>query len=196
MIKAGITGGIGSGKSMICRIFAMLNVPGYNADAEARILTDTDPEIRKGLITLAGDHLFQGKSLNRSLLAEYIFQDKSLLEKVNKLIHPRVAAHFADWCSKNADHPYIIQESAILFESGFYRLFDKIVTVSAPENLRIRRVVMRKGMTPEKIKVIIQNQMPEEEKIRRSDYTIINDGKMPVLPQVLKLHQLFISTGT
>jgi dephospho-CoA kinase len=196
MIKIGITGGIGSGKSLICKVFTRFGIPIYYADDEAHYITDQDPEIRKKIIALTGEHIYSGNELNRQVLAAYIFNDKSLLEQVNRIIHPKVAAHFNDWCTHHTDHPYIIQESAILFESDAYKNFDKIVTVSAPEPIRIRRVLSRKNMTPGKIKAILRNQLDEKEKIDRSHYIVINDNTQLVIPQILHLHQIFLQIST
>jgi dephospho-CoA kinase len=196
MIKIGITGGIGSGKTLICEVFKILGSPIYYADDEAHYITDHDPEIRKSIISLTGEHIYAGNELKRQLLAEYIFNDKSLLKQVNRIIHPKVADHFNNWCIHHKHHPYIIQESAILLESDAVKYFDKIVTVSAPEPVRIKRVLSRKNMTPEKIKAILRNQWDEKEKIKRSDYIIINDNKQLVLPQVLHLHQVFLQLAS
>ena len=151
------------------------------------------PLIRKELVTLFGDTIYQGKELNRIRLAELIFNDKDLLGKVNKIIHPVVGRHFKEWCTKHTNQPFIIQESAILFESGAYRSFDTTVTVTAPEDIRISRILLRKNMTPEKARTIIRNQLPESELIRRSAYAIVNDDLQPVIPQVLQLYRIFFS---
>ena len=191
MIRVGITGGIGSGKSLICQVFSCLGVPVYYADIEARLLMDYDPEIQQELKTILGAAFFDRGILNRNRMASAIFSDKSLLDRVNNLIHPGVAAHFSGWCKRHAGSPYIIQESAILFESNAYRNFDKIITVTAPEEIRIQRVITRKNMTPEKAASIMRNQLPEAEKLSRSHHVIVNDGTELVIPQVLKLHYSF-----
>ena len=193
MIRVAVTGGIGSGKSLICQIFSKLGVPIYYADIYARMLAENDPDIRKKLIALLGPEVYTGASLNRPVMSTLIFNNKPLLEKVNRIIHPRVAEQFLDWCLQHSGKAYVIQESAILFESNAYRLFDRIVMVSSPEHLRIRRTLNRKDMTLEKIKSIMQNQLPEEEKILRSQHVVINDDITPVLPQVLSLHQVFMN---
>lgn len=176
---------------MICQVFSHFRVPVYYADIEARLLMDHDPEIQQALKDVLGTGIFYQGILDRNKMASAIFRDKYLLDQVNSLIHPRVAAHFSEWCEHHAASPYIIQESAILFESNAYRNFDKIITVAAPEEIRIQRVIVRKNMTPEKAAAIMHNQLPEEEKICRSHYVIVNDGTKLVIPQVLKLHNLF-----
>jgi dephospho-CoA kinase len=193
MIKVGITGGIGSGKSLICQVFSQLKVPVYYADFAAGLLSETDPEIRNGLVALLGDDIYTGRSLNKILMAELIFNNKSLLEKVNQIIHPRVKAHFSEWCANHVNFQYVIEESAILFESNAYLAFDKIITVTSPEDTRIQRIISRKNMSLEKILAIMKNQLPEKEIIMRSHYIIINDGTKLVIPQVLALHKSFIT---
>jgi dephospho-CoA kinase len=188
MIRVGITGGIGSGKSWICQVFARLGIPVYNADTAARLITENDRAIRKELINLLGNDVYTGKSLNRSRMAEIIFNNRELLKKVNHIIHPAVVIDFRNWCNAMAGFPYIVQESAILFESELYRMFDFIVLVTAPEEVRFRRVINRYGMTAEKINSIMKNQLPEKEISVRSHLVIKNDDKTLVLPPILKFH--------
>lgn len=195
MIKVGITGGIGSGKSLVCQVFSKLGALVFYADAVARNLTETDPEIRKSLIMLLGSDIYTGNSLNRAGMSALIFNDRPLLEKVNQIIHPRVAEHFRKWCEKYSGYPYLIQESALLFESNAYLMLDCVVAVTAPEEVRIQRVITRKDMTHEKIRAIMHNQLPEKEKIVRSHHVIINDGLTPVLPQILKLRHIFLTSN-
>jgi dephospho-CoA kinase len=193
MIKVGITGGIGSGKSLVCRIFSKLGAPVYDADIAARYLVETDPEIRESLIMLMGSDIYTGKFLNRSKMSVLIFNNKSLLEEVNQIIHPKVAEHFQWWCKSNTDYAYVIQESALLFESKAYLMFDRYVTVTSPEEVRIQRIISRKDMSLEKIRAIMQSQLQEQEKIVRSHHVVVNDGMTPVLPQVLQLHASFLT---
>jgi dephospho-CoA kinase len=188
MIKVGITGGIGSGKTVVCQVFLKLGAPVYFADVEAKLLSETDRGIRKDLKALLGKDIYSGRTLDRSKMSDLVFGNRILLDGVNRIIHPKVAMHFQAWCREHARFDYIIQESAILFESSAYLLFDKTVTVTAPEELRIQRTVSRKSMTLEKIKAIMQNQMPEHEKVARSHHVILNDGAKLILPQILKLH--------
>jgi len=190
MIKVGITGGIGTGKSLICQVFSKLGVPVYFADIVARKLTLSDPEIRKELILLMGRDIYTGNQLNRTEMTQRIFNDPALLKQVEQIIHPRVFEHFKEWCIYHANYPYIIQESAILFESEAYLLFDRFVAVSAPMKLRISRVIKRKGMTMEMIRSIMRHQSPEEDKIKRAHYVLVNDEKRMLLPQILSLHQV------
>jgi dephospho-CoA kinase len=189
MIKVGVTGGIGSGKSLICKVFEKLGVPVYYADIAARDLTESDQEIRNCLISLLGEEIYEGKSLNRPKMASLIFKDKQLLNSVNQIFSQKMMDHFSSWSDSYTHCPYIINESAILFESKMYLLFDKIITISAPEEIRIQRVLTRKDMNREKVKSIMQNQLPENETIQRSHYVIINDGLTLVLPQIMHIHK-------
>lgn len=193
MIKIGLTGGIGSGKSMICQVFARLGTPVYYADTAAKELSETDAEIRQHLIRLLGSDAYQGTSLNRQKIAALIFGDKTLLASVNQIIHPKVAEDFTRWCLRHTHQAYVIQESAILFESMAYRMMDRYLTIFAPEDIRRERTLARKDMTIQKLRAIMQNQLPEQEKVRLSHHVIINDGLKPVLPQILHLHNLFLT---
>ncbi len=196
MIRVGLTGGIGSGKSLICQVFSLLRVPVYYADIEARLLMDHDPEIKQALRGILGTAFFHQGILDRTRMASILFSDKSLLDQVNKLVHPRVAVHFSGWCKRHEGFSYVIQESALIFESNAYQNFDQIITVTAPEKIRMQRVLARENMTSEKAAAIMHNQLPEEEKTRRSHLVIVNDGTELVIPQVLKLHNLFKEIST
>ncbi len=189
----GITGGIGSGKSLVCQVFSTLQIPVFSSDDESRNISQTDPEIQNALVALLGSEIYHNGILNRPLMAEKIFKDAVLLDKVNRIIHPKVADHFRMWLKNHRFKPYVIQESAILFESNAYQLCDKTITVSSPESLRIARVIQRKNMYMEKIRAIMHHQIPETDKILRSDYVIVNDESQLLIPQILKLHQIFSS---
>jgi dephospho-CoA kinase len=127
------------------------------------------------------------------MLADIIFKDKAALAYVNNVIHPAVGLDFSDWCSQHESEPYIMNEAALHFESGVYKEMDRMITVFAPENLRIKRVMLRDKLTQEQIKSRIDHQLPDEEKMKRSDYVIYNDGHQGILEQVIKLHQIFIN---
>jgi len=185
MVIVGITGGIGSGKSTITHIFCLLGVPVYIADDESKKLTATSPIIRKNLIKEFGEDLYDGNILNKQLLATYIFNDKNKLEKTNKIIHPEVNRHFKNWLELHKDTPVVGAEAAILFESGMSRLMDKVVMVYTPLEERIKRVMARDGVPYEKVEERIRNQMPDEEKIKLSDYTIYNDETVSLIQQCI-----------
>ncbi len=183
MIKVGITGGIGSGKSIVASLFALYGIPVYIADTESKILTNTSETIRQKLTALFGDSLYTETGLDKKKLASYIFNDPKLLETVNRIIHPEVAQHFQNWVAQQTGNLCII-ESAILFESGFNSLVDKTITVFAPEEIRIKRSMQRDNVSEETIRQRMKNQMAEEVKINRSDFIISNDDSKALIPQV------------
>lgn len=193
-MQIGITGGIGSGKSLACRIFNLLGVPVYDADSRAKSLMTTDgilvSQIKKEFGTLS---FGEDGSVNREFLAKHVFNDELKLKTLNNLVHPRVAEDFTRWTQQQRSS-YILKEAALLFETGSYRALDKIIVVSAPENLRIARVLQRdKHRSEQQVKDIIRNQLKEEEKLKLADYTLINDESNLLIPQVLNLHKKFLS---
>jgi len=189
MIRIGITGNIGSGKSTIAKAFAVLGIPVYYADVRATVLMNKNEEIKSGLKKLLGDDIYNEYEMpDRKKLAEFLFSNDNYRRQINALVHPAVAKDFEEWFSYQ-HAPYILKEAALLFESGSNLQLDKIICVSAPLELRIQRVLKRDDRTEEQIHVIEAKQMSEAEKIRLSDYIITNDETMPVLPQVLNTHK-------
>lgn len=183
MIKIGITGGIGSGKSVVASLLALYGVPVYIADEESKWLTNTSPVIREGLIALLGREIYTDQGLDKKSLASRIFSDPELLKRVNSIIHPEVDRHFSAWVERQTT-PLCAIESAILYESGFYKAVDASLMVYAPKELRIERALSRDTVSRKEIERRINNQMPDEEKKERSDYVIYNDGKRALIPQV------------
>ena len=183
----GLTGGIGSGKSIVSRLFEIMGIPVYIADTESKRLTESSPVIREKLIERFGAGLYAEGKLNKALLASLIFENDDNRNYVNSVIHPAVRMDFEQWIAQRAQFPIIVIEAAILFESGFAGSVDVSVTVAVPEELRIRRVELREGWSRESILARIQSQLSEEEKIRRSGYVIYNDGGRALIPQVEKL---------
>lgn len=194
-LQIGVTGGIGSGKSVVCKIFAQLGIPVYDADSHAKALMTTDGILVSQIKKEFGDLSYHADgSLNREWLSQHVFSNEARLEKLNSLVHPRVAVDYENWVGMQTEVPYVLKEAALLFESGSFRLLDKIIVVSAPEAIRQERVLKRdKHRTVEQFREIVEKQLPEEEKLKRADYIIVNDNVTPVIPQVLKLHQEFIS---
>lgn len=189
MKKIGITGGIGSGKTTVCRIFEQLGVPVYYADSRAKALMTQNKTIVEGITKLFGRNAYlHDGTLNNAHIASMAFNDNSLLASLNALVHPQVGIDFESWASKQKS-AYILKEAALLFESGSYKNLDAIIMVSAPENLRIERVLERDKTTHEAVIKRINNQWPESEKMQLSDYIIVNDGQSMLVPQVLNLHQ-------
>lgn len=190
MIKVGLTGNIGCGKSTVARIFEILGVPVYHADASARKFL-YDPEIKKSLRLAFGKEIFDNDIIDRKKLASIVFQDKSSLDFLNSLIHPRVKEDLHRWIQSNSQFPYIIQEAAILFESGFNRGFDKIVLVTCPDEIAVQRVMKRDNISESEVLHRQLNQWPQEEKIKLSDFIINNSGLELLISQVLKIHSHF-----
>ena len=193
-VQIGITGGIGSGKSIVTRIFSGLGVPIYDADSHAKALMTTDgilvESIKKEFGALSYD---PDGSLNRTYLAKNVFHDDKALEKLNALVHPRIAIDYQEWLVKQTAR-YVIKEAALIYEANTHHLLDKVIVVTAPVEMRIRRVLARDNhRTVEQIKAIVEKQMPEGTKVERADYIIVNDESTLVIPQVLALHQKFLS---
>ncbi|MDR3195046.1 MAG: dephospho-CoA kinase [Tannerella sp.] len=184
MTTIGITGGIGSGKSLVASLLGTYGMPVYVADEESKQLVATLPVIREQLTALpGGDGIYDANGLNRRRMAALIFNDPSLLAQVNGIIHPEVARHFRQWLSEQTA-PYAVLESAILFESGFDRQVDWRVTVYAPRALRLQRVMARDGLTEADVLRRMENQWPDEVKKAHSDFVIYNDGSQALIPQI------------
>jgi dephospho-CoA kinase len=183
----GVTGGIGSGKTSVCRVFNVLGVPVFSADARAKEIMDHDKEIIAGINALAGRDLYSGGRLDRMGMAAIIFNDPDILEKVNTLIHPVVFDHFRQWMDEQAA-PYVIMEAAILFETGRAKQLDRTATVITPEEERISRVTTRSKLTREQVLERIRNQMDDQTRIKLSDYIIYNSENDMIIPAVLKIH--------
>lgn len=188
--KVGLTGGIGSGKSTVAKIFEGLQIPIYYADIRAALITKHNEQIIDAIKEAFGNDIFDEKGmLNKKLLAERAFKEAKQTERLNDIIHPFVLEDFKNWYDEQRAVPYILKEAAIMFESNSYKEMDKIITVYAPLELRIQRVMERDNISREAIQARIDKQMNEEEKIKRADYVIYNDGEQMLIPQVLKIHQ-------
>lgn len=184
MFKAGITGGIGSGKTIVCKVFKHLGVPVYDADSRARDIMDTDPLIRTGLIGKFGEQVYGDGGLNRKYLAQKIFSDSDSRQFVNSLVHPAVREDFHTW-AENQYADYVIEEAALLFESGAYREMDLNILVYAPESLRIERVMQRDGISRNEVLARTASQIDPSEAANLADLVIPNDGKDFILPGVV-----------
>ena len=187
MFKIGITGGIGSGKTAVCMVFETLGIPVYHADTRAKQLMNTDLELKATLKGYFGDGIYSIETLDRRQLANIIFNDPVALEKVNSWVHPVVARDFENWCTMQTS-PYLIEEAAIIFESGMAQRFDKVILVTAPEYLRIERVCARDQISPELVRKRMDNQWSDEKKIPLADYIIYNDNEHLITPQVMEIH--------
>lgn len=191
MIIVGLTGGIGSGKTTISKCFETYGIPVYIADKEAKALMNRSKVIQRKLIALFGDDAYKDGRLNRAYLASKIFNDKTLLSKMNAIVHPKVASHFKRWLKKQ-DAPYIIKEAAIIFENNLEHQYNYIITVVAAEQLRIARVMKRDNATRKKVKTIISNQLSDEEKIKKSHFVIVNNHLEEATNKAYEIHNILI----
>jgi len=187
-LKLGITGGIGSGKTSVCRVFNILGIPVFSADPEAQRIMNSDKGVIEGINKIAGKNLYPGGILDRMELASLIFNDPGRLRKVNSLVHPVVFDNFVRW-SEEQKSPYVIMEAAILFESGASNLVDRVATVYAPVEERIERVTRRNQLTREQVMERIRNQMDDETRMKMSDYRINNSENEMIIPVILKIHE-------
>jgi dephospho-CoA kinase len=183
-IKIGITGGIGSGKSVVSRLFELMGIPVYISDKESKRLTVFDPFIRKKLTALLGEDVYKNGELNRPLLASYLFENPDKRKTINNIIHPRVREDFQRWVAEHASYPTLAIESASLIESGFTQEVDTLLLVYAPQELRLERVMKRDFFPRELIVKRIRSQMCDRDKMKLANHIIINDGEMPLIPQV------------
>jgi dephospho-CoA kinase len=194
-IEIGITGGIGSGKSLVSKVFHSLGVPVYDADSRAKNLMTTDgiliSQIKKEFGALS---YYEDGSLNRSYISVKVFNDPERLKVLNGLVHPRVGEDYTKWVKEKNNSSYVLKEAALLFEANSYKGLNKVIVVSAPEDVRVERVVKRdQHRTEAQVRDIIRNQMPEEQKLLKADFVIVNDEVKMVVPQVLEIHQKIIA---
>lgn len=184
----GLTGGIGSGKSTVAEIFQHLGIPVFVADEAAKELLNRSEDLQRALKALLGPELIKDGKLDRAYMASKIFQDEKLLEQVNQLIHPQVGALFRKWYSEQSA-PYVIREAAILFESGTDKDCARVIVVTAPEELRIKRVMTRSGLKREQILARMDRQWPQLRKNERADYLVYNDHSRSLIKQILVIHE-------
>ncbi len=196
MLKVGITGGIGSGKSYVCEIFKRMGIPVFHADDVSKEIVETDSIVKKKIIDLFGAKIYLDGKLNRKAVSEAVFKEKKLLEKLNRIIHPAVFNQFEIWTRKYNNLPYIVKEAAIIFESGGEKFLDFVITISAQEELRIARVVKRDQAERNNVLARIKNQLNDEQRIKKSDYVIINDEKTLLLPQIINIHKDLIEKSS
>jgi len=187
MLKVGLTGGIGSGKSIVAQFLEVLQIPVYYADTRAKLLMNSNLELVKQIKKVFGNDVYDHGQLNRAYLAQKVFNDKNLLTKLNQLVHPCVKNDFESWCSKNVNSGLVVQEAAILFENGSYKNFDHMVLVTAPLARRIDRVMKRDGVSYDQVYERINNQWDDIEKIKLANTVIINDDNHSLIDQTLKL---------
>lgn len=188
MIKVGITGNIGSGKSTVARIFSILGIPIYDADSRAKAVMVENQSLVQAIKKLLGEDSYSSDdSLNRAYISQKVFSNSSLLQGLNALVHPAVFNDFDDWVlTQNA--PYVLKEAALLIESGSYKTLDKLIVVTAPVEIRLKRSILRDASNEAAIRDRMKNQMPEEEKIKLAHFCIQNNEQL-LIPQVLNIHK-------
>ena len=194
MYQLGLTGGIGSGKTLVCSMLEKLGVPVYYADTEARRLMNCDSTLVGQIVKLFGTEAYKEDSLNRDFLAKEVFGDPEMLAKLNAMVHPMVRKDYTQWLEFQTEAPYVVEEAAILFESGVGNILDGSVLVYAPEWLRIQRVKHRDGVDEANVRRRMMHQMDEEDKMKLADHIIYNDEKQMLLPQVIALHRKILNS--
>lgn len=195
MIKVAVTGGIGSGKSIVCKVFQHLGIPVFNADEVAKQLIISQQNIKEGLKALFGASVYRSDgSIDRKMLADIIFNNQLALQKVNQLIHPVVYQAFQSWAKAQCSN-YVIQEAAVIFENKHHDRFDVIVTVTAPLEVKIRRCIERDHSTRDDVLSRMKQQLPDEYKIEHSDFVITNDDQQLILPQIIAINKKLIKYG-
>jgi len=192
MKKIGITGGIGSGKTYVASVFKSLGIPIFNADIQAKKIMTSSGKLIKLVKEEFGNEIYKDSDLNKEKLASIVFSNSDKLQKLNSLVHPIVKEEFNNWCKKQTS-PYVIKEAAILFESNSHIGLDAVICVSAPLDLRMRRLLNRDDYSKKEIKKRIENQISQEEKEKLSDYIIVNDEKDLLLPKIIKFHKELLS---
>ena len=192
MLKAGITGGIGSGKSIVCQVFTALGIPVFNADNAARYLMEHDPQLIGAISELLGPEVYSSGRLDRKKVSAIIYREPERLQQLNALVHPATITYAAKWLSRQTT-PYTIKEAALFFESGSNTGMDVMIGVQAPKELRIARTMVRSNLSEEQVLNIMSKQMNDDEKMKRCDHIIINDDIAALVPQVLALHEMLLS---
>ncbi|MBC7552700.1 MAG: dephospho-CoA kinase [Taibaiella sp.] len=191
MLKVGLTGGIGTGKSMVAAVFATLGVPVFNADEAARHVMHHNADVKAAIIKLFGEHVYHNGEIVKKTVSDIVYKDGAKLELLNAIVHPATISYSKEWMQCQTA-PYIIKEAAIFFESGSNNEMDIMIGVSAPLKLRIQRIIKRSGLGEDKIKTIMNSQLDNDEKMARCNFIITNDDVLPVIPQVLPLHNIFM----
>jgi dephospho-CoA kinase len=189
-LRVGITGGIGSGKTTVCRIFEELGIPVYYADERAKLLMTENELVVSQIKKLFGDQAYlPDHSLNRQRVASIVFKDAAMLAKLNAIVHPAVQLDGENWHKQQYNVPYTLKESALLFEIGSEIFFDKTIAVQAPKSVRLQRTMLRDSQTAAQVEARMDKQMDDEKKAQLADYVIINDNEHLLTPQVLNIHR-------
>ena len=194
MLKVGVTGGIGSGKTTVCKVFELLGIPVFYADDVAKSIMHTDQVLKTAILNTFGERAYNKEgTLNRSYISSLVFNNKPELEKLNSLVHPAVFRAFDNWLLQQKDAPYVIKEAALLFESDSYKMCDESILVIAPTETKISRVKLRDGISDEDVKLRMIRQFSDEVKIKFADHILNNDEKQLIIPKIIQLHQQFLT---
>ena len=188
MLRIGLTGGIGSGKSYISNIFRHLGVKVFDADEIAKRILDSNPGVRIKLSDLFGEGIYTEGKFNRQEAAKRVFKDAELLRKMNAIVHPEVLTSFNSWAESYSSFPYVMKEAAIIFESGANKFLDAVINISAPEDMRIRRVMVRDSASRDEVIARMGHQWSEKERIDMADFVLVNDEKSMLIPQIIEIH--------
>lgn len=189
-MRIGVTGGMGSGKTTVCKVLEVMNIPVFYADTEVKKMYEDDDEVKMLIVRAFGENMYSNGELNKKFLAEKVFGNAAALAALNAIAHPAVEKRFAAWVERQRA-PCVALEAALMFESNVNRLLNKIVTVNAPEELRIRRVIQRDGCTRSEALRRMKCQLSDAERTARADFCIVNDDEVPLLPQILELKKVF-----
>ena len=197
MLKIGITGGIGSGKTTVCKVFETLGIPVFYADTVAKTIMVTDPLLVEGVKTAFGSlSYFEDGKLNNKHIAVIVFNDANRLAELNSLVHPAVFRAFDQWLSLlPGNPPYILKEAALLFESDSYKMCDKSLLVIAPHQVKLDRVIARDAVTADQVSARMAKQFTDEQKLKLADFVLYNDETLSVIAQVMELHQQFLQNN-
>lgn len=197
MLKIGITGGIGSGKTTVCKVFELLGVPVFYADDAAKSVMYTDPVLREAIIKTFGKESYSAKGeLNRAYISSIVFKDQAELNKLNALVHPAVFRAFDQWVSRQKGAAYVMKEAALLFESKSYEMCDQTILVLTPEDIRIKRVMERDKLTEPEVRSRINRQWTDEAKKKLAGHILLNDETQLLIPEIIRLHQQFKALAT
>ena len=195
-MKVGVTGGIGTGKSLVCKLFQLLQIPVYNADRRARYLMENNSMLKEKISESFGTSIYSTDGmLNRGQLSSIVFANPEKLNTLNAAVHPFVAADYQLWNQENLSAPFTIREAAIMIESGLYKDLDKIIVVDAPQSLRIQNIMTRDGRNKEEIESIMKQQMSQEEKLKYADFVIQNDEEKSMILQINSIYNQLLATN-
>jgi len=192
MLKIGITGGIGTGKTTVCRIFEILGIPVFHSDDESKLLLQYDDDVIKQVKESFGEDVYEYELPDRKKIAAMVFHSPQKLKTLNNILHPAVRRKFETWLKEQHHVPYIIKEAALIYEAGIDAELDKVIVVTAPESLRLKRIQARDKVDENEVRARMKNQWTEEEKMKRADFIVHNDEQQLLIPQVMKIHEQFL----